>query len=56
LQLSWNGLGYRLQVQTNGPSSGLTTNWFDYPGGPSSPVTVPVDSGNGSAFYRLVWP
>jgi hypothetical protein len=56
LQLSWNGVGFRLQAQTNGPGSGLTTNWFDYPGGPTSPVTVPVDSGNSSAFYRLIWP
>ena len=53
--LSWSGAGYRLQAQTNGLSSG-PTNWFDYPGGTSSPVTVPVDSKNRSVFYRLVWP
>jgi hypothetical protein len=56
LQLSWNGLGYRLQAQTNGAGYGLRTNWFDYPGGTTSPVTVPVESRNGSVFYRLVWP
>jgi hypothetical protein len=53
--LSWSGEGYRLQTQTNG-LSGAPTNWFDYPGGTTSPVTVPVDSRNGSVFYRLVWP
>ena len=53
--LSWSGDGYRLQAQTNGLSSG-PTNWFDYPGGTTSPVTVPVDAKNWSVFYRLVWP
>jgi autotransporter-associated beta strand protein len=52
LQFSWTG-SYRLQVQTNSLSSGLGTNWFDYPGGSSSPVTVPIDVTKGSIFYRL---
>jgi hypothetical protein len=56
VQLTWSGTGFRLQSQTNGPGSGLTTNWFDYPGGPTSPVTVPVDPQNGAVFYRLDWP
>jgi hypothetical protein len=56
LQITWSGTGFRLQSQTNGPASGLTTNWFDCPGGSASPVTVPVDPKNGAVFYRLVWP
>jgi hypothetical protein len=56
LQLCWTGAPHRLQAQTNDLAGGLTTNWFDYPGGTNSPVTVPVDSGSGSVFFRLVWP
>jgi hypothetical protein len=56
LQLSWSGTGFRLQARTNSLSGGISTNWFDYPGGTTSPVTVPVDSKNRSVFYRLVWP
>jgi autotransporter-associated beta strand protein len=55
LQLSWtnvNGI-YRLQAQTNGLDS---NKWFDYPGGATSPVTVPIDLSNGSVFFRLVAP
>jgi hypothetical protein len=56
LQLSWSGTGFRLQVQTNSLGVGISTNWFDYPGCTTSPVTVPVDPQNRSVFYRLVWP
>jgi hypothetical protein len=56
LNLLWSGTGFRLQAQTNVPGYGLGPAWFDYPGGTTSPVTVPVDSRNGSVFYRLVWP
>jgi len=53
LQFSWSG-EFKLQAQTNAPNVGLSTNWFDYPGGGSSPVTVPVSATNGSAFFRLI--
>jgi hypothetical protein len=53
LQFSWSG-DFKLQAQTNAPNLGLSTNWFDYPGGGSSPVTVPVNATNGSAFFRLM--
>jgi hypothetical protein len=56
LELSWSGSGFRLQAQTNGLGVGLSTNWFDYPGGESSPVTTPVDLTSHAVFYRLVWP
>jgi len=56
LQMSWSGDGFRLQAQTNSQGVGLATNWFDYPGGTTSPVTAPVASTRGAVFYRLVWP
>ncbi len=53
LEFHWTG-SFKLQWQTtNTLSAGLTTNWVDYPGGGSSPVSVPVGSGMGSAFFRL---
>jgi autotransporter-associated beta strand protein len=58
LQFSWTQLDgvYRLQAQTNNSPAGLSTNWGDYPGGATSPVTVPIDTANGSVFFRLVAP
>jgi autotransporter-associated beta strand protein len=53
IQFSWTEAGYRLQAQTNGINIGLSTNWFDYPGGATSPVTVPYDAAQGSVFFRL---
>jgi fibronectin-binding autotransporter adhesin len=55
LQFSWTG-AYKLQAQTNALSIGISNNWADYPGGGSSPVTVPVDPAQGSVFFRLVSP
>ena len=52
LQFSWTGSGI-LQWQTNSLSTGLGTNWMDYPNGGSSPLNVPIDPGQGSAFFRL---
>jgi hypothetical protein len=56
LQLSWSGEGFRLQAQTNRLGMGGSASWFDYPGGVSSPVIVPVDPAGHAVFYRLVWP
>jgi fibronectin-binding autotransporter adhesin len=55
LQFSWTG-NFRLQAQTNTLNVGLSSNWADYPGGSSSPVTVPIDVAKGSVFFRLVYP
>jgi fibronectin-binding autotransporter adhesin len=55
LQFSWTGL-FKLQAQTNGPGVGIKTNvasWANYPGGSTSPVTVPIVKTNGSVFFRL---
>jgi autotransporter-associated beta strand protein len=51
-----NGGGYtfKLQAQTNSPSGGLSANWFDYPGGGSSGLSVPIDATRGSVFFRLI--
>ncbi len=55
LQFSWDG-SFKLQAQTNMVNVGISTNWSDYPGGGSSPVTVPIDSANGTVVFRLVSP
>jgi autotransporter-associated beta strand protein len=52
LQLSWSG-SFKLQSQTNTLSVGLGSNWSDYPGGGSSPVSVTPDLTKGSVFFRL---
>jgi autotransporter-associated beta strand protein len=54
LTLSWPGSGYKLQSQTNSITTGIGTNWLDYPGGGTSPVTVSVDTASGTVFFRLI--
>lgn len=53
LQFSWTG-NFKLQAQTNALNVGISTNWYDYPGGGTSPVTVPINPANGAVFFRLV--
>lgn len=55
LDFSWTGT-FKLQSQTNSLSVGLSNNWSDYPGGGSSPVTVPVDPAAPAVFFRLSSP
>jgi autotransporter-associated beta strand protein len=52
LNFSWTG-SFKLQSQTNSVSVGLSTNWHDYPGGGTSPVSVPVNANAGAVFFRL---
>jgi hypothetical protein len=56
VQFSWNTSfgAYRLQAQTN--NAGISTNWSDYPGGGTSPITVPIDRTKGAVFFRLACP
>ncbi len=59
LTLSWpaDHRGWQLQVQTNPPSAGLSTNWVTVPG--SDVVTgtnITINPTNGAVFYRLVYP
>ncbi|HTY88256.1 MAG TPA: autotransporter-associated beta strand repeat-containing protein [Candidatus Acidoferrum sp.] len=53
LQFSWIG-SFKLQSQTNSLNVGIGTNWVDYPGGDTNPITVPMDATKGTVFFRLV--
>lgn len=53
LNLSWSDAAYHLQSQTNNLTTGITTNWSDYPGGASSPVGATIDPANPAVFFRL---
>lgn len=55
LGFSWSG-DFKLQAQTNGLNVGISSNWADYPGGGSSPVSVPIDVLRGAVFFRLSSP
>ena len=59
LSFSWpaDHIGWRLQVQTNSISIGLSTNWVDVPNAVlTNRVVVTIDPATGCAFYRLVYP
>jgi autotransporter-associated beta strand protein len=59
LTLSWpaDHTGWRLQSQTNTITTGLGAGWSDVPGSTSvNSVNVTIDSGNGTVFYRMVYP
>jgi autotransporter-associated beta strand protein len=58
LNLSWppDHLGWTLQAQTNALTVGLGTNWASVAGSSSvTNLSIPMDSQNGSVFYRLVY-
>ncbi|MGH7979454.1 MAG: hypothetical protein ACREE6_08760, partial [Limisphaerales bacterium] len=58
LYLTWptDHTGWQLQAQTNPASVGLSTNWADYnPSTGTNQVVVPVNSTNGTVFYRLIY-
>ena len=57
--LSWpaDHIGWRLQVQTNSLSVGLSTNWRDVPNSTATnQMTFSLDPAAGCVFYRLVYP
>jgi glucose/arabinose dehydrogenase len=57
LEISWPLAGGRLETQTNSLSEGIGSNWATVPGSTTTNrVIVPVDSANGSVFYRLAFP
>jgi autotransporter-associated beta strand protein len=56
MSISWAGSQFRLQAQTNSAGLSVSANWFDYPGGATSPVVVPISPARGSMFLRLVTP
>ena len=59
LQFSWpaDHTGWQLQVQTNNLAGGLGTNWVNLPASmQTNQMTMPLNSGHGSVFFRLVRP
>jgi PKD repeat protein len=56
MEISWAGTGGHLQGQTNSLGAGLTTNWYNCPGGSNRPVVITIDKANPAVMYRLVWP
>jgi hypothetical protein len=59
VNLSWpaDHTGWRLQVQTNALSVGLSTNWVDVPNTATvNSVTNVINPVNGAVFYRMVYP
>jgi len=56
IDLSWgDGFGdYTLQVQTNAPGIGITTNWVTIDNPNTNRVSFQVDTNLGSVFYRLL--
>ena len=56
LTLSWpaDHIGWHLKAQTNPPSAGLGTNWFEVPNSVfTNQMIIPLSPGAGSVFYRL---
>jgi hypothetical protein len=59
MQLSWpqDHLGWRLLIQTNTLSTGISTNWVTVPNSTNVVATnIPVVPNNGSVFLRLAYP
>ena len=59
LTLSWPGdhTGWRLQVQTNDLTQGLSANWLDVPGATlTNQLVLPINPASGSVFYRMANP
>lgn len=59
MQLSWpqDHLGWRLQIQTNNLSNGLSTNWATVANSTNfNSTSVPLVTTNASVFLRLVYP
>jgi fibronectin-binding autotransporter adhesin len=53
LTFSWTDASFKLQSQTNNLTTGLRSNWSDYPNGGASPVSVTNNPANPSVFFRL---
>jgi hypothetical protein len=48
--------GWWLQMQTNSIDNGLGTNWVNVSGSDATnQISVPINTGNGSTFFRLVF-
>jgi len=59
LDFAWDAayIGWRLYVQTNTLSVGLSTNWVAIPGTEGTTVySEPIDTTSGAVLYRLSYP
>ncbi len=59
IQLSWpaDHLGWTLETQTNAPGAGISTNWAPVANsGLTNQFSQPVDTTDGSVFFRLTYP
>jgi hypothetical protein len=59
LELAWplDHLGWFLQIQTNTPSTGLSTNWTILPGSAATnQYFLPLNAANANVFLRLMYP
>jgi autotransporter-associated beta strand protein len=57
LSLAWpSGQGWRLQMQTNSLSQGLSTNWVYVTDGSVSSTNIAVDATKPAVFYRATYP
>ncbi|HTA29702.1 MAG TPA: autotransporter-associated beta strand repeat-containing protein, partial [Candidatus Cybelea sp.] len=59
LDLSWpaDHKGWRLEVQTNSLSTGLSNNWFTWPNSTTeTSVAIPVDPASPTVYFRMVYP
>ncbi len=55
LTISWPSsyFSYALEAQTNSPGQGLGDLWYPIPTVTNNTLNVPVESSDGSVFYRL---
>ncbi|MEY4918607.1 MAG: hypothetical protein RL616_2520, partial [Verrucomicrobiota bacterium] len=59
LQLNWpaDHVGWRLQMQTNDLTVGLSANWVDVPGATATnQMSFPINPASGGIFYRMTYP
>jgi autotransporter-associated beta strand protein len=52
ITFTWEG-AYKLVAQTNSLNEGLGNVWYDYPGGGTSGVAVPIDPTSPAVFFQL---
>ncbi|HEY3762535.1 MAG TPA: autotransporter-associated beta strand repeat-containing protein [Verrucomicrobiae bacterium] len=54
LSLNWGSTGYTLQMQTNAPGVGISTNWVNVPGSTALTGTnITINPATPSEFFRL---
>ncbi|HWY32887.1 MAG TPA: hypothetical protein VNX46_19130, partial [Candidatus Acidoferrum sp.] len=59
VQISWpaDHVGWTLQMQSNAPSIGITTNWMTVAGSTlTNQISLPIYPASGNVFLRLTLP